>query len=107
VIRDVVLHMLNEQPFMADLFEMPTAADVGLLCTNIRTLDGRRPVFVDQIDSVFLFPYLNLRFLEIKPGSDGAPGPKAGVEADPAPGPAAPDEDQEIDEDFLRRIREA
>ena len=55
MIRDVVLHMLNEQPFMADLFEMPTAADVGLLCTNVRTLDGRRPVFVDQIDSVFLF----------------------------------------------------
>jgi hypothetical protein len=99
--------MLNEQPFMADLFEMPTAADVGLLCTNVRTLDGRRPVFVDQIESVFLFPYLNMRFLEIKPGSDGAPRPRAGVEADPAPEPAVADEDQEIDEDFLRRIREA
>ena len=107
MIRDVVLHMLNEQPFMADLFEMPTAADVGLVCTNLRTLDGRRPVFVDQIDSVFLFPYLNLRFLEIKPGSDGALGPRAGVEANPVPEPAAADEGQEIDEDFLRRIREA
>src|SRR3989304_7568663 len=99
--------MLNEQPFMADLFEMPTAADAGLLCTNIRPLAGRRPVFVDQIDSVFLFPYLNLRFLEIKPGSDGAPGPRAGVEADPAPEPAGPDGDQEIDEGFPRRIAEA
>ncbi len=107
MIRDAVLHLLNEQPFMADLFEMPTARDVGLLCTNVRTLDGRRPVFVDHIESVFFFPYLNLRFLEIKPGSEGAPRPATAVAADLLTEPTAADEDQEIDEAFLRRIREA
>jgi len=107
VIRDVVLHLLNEQPIVADLFEMPTAIDVGILCTNLRTLDGRRPIFVDDMASVFFFPYLNIRFIEIKRDSDGAPERETGVEGAPAPAPPTEAEDQEIDEDFLRRIREA
>jgi len=48
VIRDVVLHMNNEQPLLADLFEAPSPGDVGLRCTNLRTMNGKRPVDVTQ-----------------------------------------------------------
>jgi hypothetical protein len=111
VIRNVVLHINNEQPLLADLFELPNAADVGLRCTNLRTMNGKRPVFVDDINSVFFFPYLHIRFVEIMPASVAGtdlPMPVP-VEAAPvAPGPVAEelDGDLELDEDFLRRIRE-
>lgn len=112
MIRNVVLHINNEQPLIADLFELPSPGDLGLRCTNLRTLDGKRPVFIDDSASVFFFPYLNMRFVEIPPAAAVAAGvdlPLPVATAVTAPAPAAeaePDEELEIDEDFLRRIRE-
>jgi hypothetical protein len=122
VIRDVVLHMHNEQPLLADLFEAPSPGDVGLRCTNLRTMNGKRPVFVDDSASIFFFPYLHVRFVEIPPGAISDVDPARALTADAdhppryraAPVPAedeqpepAIDQDLEIDEDFLRRVREA
>jgi hypothetical protein len=69
VIRNAVIHLTNEQPLLADLFAVPTSADAGLLCTNVRMMDGKRPVFIDSSAATFLFPYLVVRFLEIPPGA--------------------------------------
>jgi hypothetical protein len=105
VIKNAVLHLLNEQPLLIDLYELPKALDQGLLCTNLRTMDGKRPVFVDRLESTFFFPYLHIRFIEILPSESGlAEVPAPAEEA--APAPAAEEEDLELDEDFLRRIRE-
>lgn len=111
MIRNAVLHINNEQPMLADLFELPEAGDQGLRCTNLRTMNGKRPVFVDDSASVFYFPYLHLRFVEIPPASmagtalaDAMPVPvAAGVVEEPV---EVDEGDLEIDEDFLRRIRE-
>ena len=116
MLRNVVLHITNEQPLLADLFELPSPTDIALRLTNLRSPDGKRPVFVDDSKSVFLFPYHRVSFVEIPPQA------VAGTELDdgtavsenalvpvgaaaPGPGPAE-DDDLEIDEDFLRRIRE-
>lgn len=107
MIRNAVLHLMNEQPMIADLFEQPSASDQGLRCTNLRTLDGRRPVFIDDIASVFFFPYLHIRFVEIPPASLARPGKAATPEPTMALATTGqPEPDLEIDEDFLRRIRE-
>ncbi len=105
MIRDVVIHLSNEQPLVADLYDMPTTADVALVCTNLRMLNGKRPVFIDAIDSVFLFPLVHIRFVEIPSRAGGAPerGDESAVPAAPTE-PAEPD--LELDEDFLRRVRE-
>lgn len=106
MIRNAVIHVAGEQPILADLFDTPGNRDVGLLCTNVRTVDGKRPVFVDAKDSVFFFPYLHIRFVEIMasaaaPAIEGPDGPGA-------PEPAVPEieAELELDEDFLRRIRD-
>ena len=65
VIPNVCILVENEQPLLVDLFDLPTSADAGLLCTNVRTMDGKRPVFIDQMASTFFFPYHVVRFLEI------------------------------------------
>jgi len=119
MIRNVILHMNNEQPLIADLFEAPSPGDVGLRCTNLRQLNGKRQVFVDDMKSVFFFPYLRVRFVEIPPAElAGADSSIATIDVDvedsghngsgalPPPEPE-PEPDLEIDEDFLRRIREA
>jgi hypothetical protein len=107
VIHNAVVHLTSEQPVTVDLFDLPKPGDALLLCTNMRTLDGKRPVFIDQIGSTFILPYLHVRFIEIRPERAGEGAAEAGsAEASGEPEPAA-EADLEIDEDFLRRIREA
>ena len=80
-----------------------------MLCTNLRELNGKRPVFADHIESVFLFPLVHLRFIEMAPGAleesvdVERPAQPAGL---PVP-TGEPEADLEIDEDFLRRVRDA
>ncbi len=94
-----VIHPLNEQPLVVDLLEMPTPADIAVVCRNVRTIDGKRPKFIDRRDSTFIFPYDSIRFVEIYSGEAGEEPEGAEASADP--------EELEIDEDFLRRVREA
>jgi hypothetical protein len=131
MIRNVVIHAANEQPLLVDLFELPSAEDAGLLCTNLRMMDGKRPIFIDKIESTFFFPYHVVRFLEIPQGAAPAPsksrrkGPAASAATDEEPEPQTEsllpialggpndangdgdiDIDIEIDEDFLQRVRD-
>src|SRR5690242_18673686 len=102
MLRNVVLHISNEQPLLADLFELPSPSDITLRLTYLRSPDGKRLVFVDGMMSVFLFPYHRVSFVEIPPQAlagaelaDGAPVPEnalvpVGAAAN-GPGPAEDD----------------
>jgi hypothetical protein len=97
VIR-AVIHPLSDQPLIVDVEELPAPGDVSLVCFNVRTLDGKKPKFVDRKDSTFAFPLNSIRFVEFYPSGEGGQVLEA-QEAEP--------EELEIDEDFLRRVREA
>ncbi len=104
MIRGAVVHMIGEQPFLVDLEVMPSAADVALVCTNMRNTSGKRPSFIDAINSTFVIPYVQIRFVEIplEALGDQALGLASAYELD------ADDEPElELDEDLLRRVREA
>jgi hypothetical protein len=106
MIRNAVIHLTNEQPLLADLFAMPQPTDVGLTCTNLRTMGGERPLFADHIGSWFLFPLAHVRFVEIASTVDQeASGSHTGDSGVPVPVPV--EDELTIDEDFLRRVREA
>lgn len=117
MIRNACIHLNGEQPLLADLFDLPATSDVTLSCTNLRSMNGKRPVFADDSAAVFYFPMIHIRFIEVPPSSvagtdlaDALPVP-VGVAAQLSDGRPEPesdlDEDLEIDEDFLRRVREA
>lgn len=117
MIRDAVVHLNNEQPLLADLDAVPQPTDVALVCTNLRTMNGSRPVFVADSQSRFVFPLQFVRFVEIPAASIARPiGDATDVEHRPAAGSGSPipsaeriaaEAEIEIDEDFLRRIRDA
>lgn len=109
MIRNAVIHIVNEQPLLADLFDVPVSTDVSLVCTNLRTMNGSRPVFADHVQSTFVFPFDHIRFVEIPPGSDSSRVAAAAEEAAAAPeqaGEAEEEAELEIDEEFLKRIRD-
>lgn len=109
MIRNVVIHIANEQPLLADLYEMPGTTDISLVCTNVRMLDGKKPLFIDHASSTFVFPYLHIRFLEILAGAATGLPEQPVEEAPPVTGNVADEEteaDLELDEDFLKRIRD-
>jgi hypothetical protein len=102
VIKDAVLHLLNEQPLLADLPAEPQPGDLVLVCTNLRTTNRKRPHFVDDPASTFVFPYSQVRFVEM---------PSATRQAVRGPGgqlvpTATAEPDLELDEDLLRRVRD-
>jgi len=137
MIRNVILHLNGEMPMKADIESLPTAADAGLLCTNLRTLEGRKPISTEFLDSVFVLPYNVIRFIEVPreeiagAGANTEPGmprnpaqlpadaeavpeyasvvvtPPPATAREPEPVEEAALEDMEPDEELLRRIREA
>lgn len=98
-----ILHLLNDQPLVVDLLAEPNPADLTVVCTNVKSVDGKRPVFIDFSSSTFVFPMAMIRFVEIPRAADEA------ERAKPSGASFANEdtEDLEIDEDFLRRVREA
>ena len=104
MIRGAVVHMTGEQPLLVDLETMPSASDVALVCTNMRDTSGKRPSFIDAIDSTFVIPYVHIRFVEIpiEALGDQALGLSAAYEHE---GDEEPE--LELDEELLRRVREA
>jgi hypothetical protein len=119
VIRDAVIHMNNEQPLVCDLRDMPDAADAGLLCTNLRLVDGRKPTFIDATDSWFVIPFHIIWFVELPLASVEAgerlalpPGPileASDEDDDQDAGDDSDEGDEELDdasEELLQRIRE-
>jgi hypothetical protein len=69
MLRDVVIHINNEQPLQADLLSEPKPADVALICRNVRTMNGKKPVFIDRSDSTFVIPLVHVRFVEVPQAS--------------------------------------
>ena len=102
MIRDAILHLLNEQPLIVDLPALPAAGDTCVVCSNLRMTSGKRPVWVGRGENMFVFPLGQVRFLEVPAVAveDGASDQTAVVDREP-------DEvELELDEDLLRRIRE-
>src|SRR4051812_33731337 len=101
---------MNEQPMLADIDELPAPSDVAFVCTNLRTMTGTKPVFIDHTESTFVFPYQHIRFVELPTGAPGkaagTPGERPRGAESPPVAPPEPEPDLEIDEDFLRRVRD-
>lgn len=116
VIKGVIVHIANELPIMVDLFEAPGPTASSVRCTNVRTVDGKRPAFIHDPRATFLLPWHVIRLMEVPAGATPLPevdgrvvvsDPVEAVRYDPEPADEPEPEplNEEPDEDLLARIR--
>ncbi|MGI8928031.1 MAG: hypothetical protein ACR2H0_01005 [Candidatus Limnocylindrales bacterium] len=104
MISNVIVHLINDLPILVDLDVLPAPTDRSIRCTNVRTVDGKRPSFIHDRHSTFVFPMSVVRLIE-------APAEESEVSEDlsdsSAPLALSPPVamDEEPDEDLLARIR--
>jgi hypothetical protein len=116
VIKSVIVHLTGELPIMVDLYEAPGPEATSMRCTNVRTVDGKRPAFINDPRATFLLPLHLIRLMEVPAGAvatpevDGSvvvsdPHGAVGQEEEPLDDPEPALLDEEPDEDLLARIR--
>jgi hypothetical protein len=62
---EVVIHLLNEDPILAELEEMPDPTHQSIVITNPRRRDGRPLHYVTEGATAFIFPWNRITFIEI------------------------------------------
>lgn len=109
VITGVIVHLANDLPIVVDMDELPNAGDRMIRCTNVRTVDGKRPAFVHERGSTFIFPLEMVRLIEITLISeDTALTMQEDYEAraSSTTGQAFDEVDEAAEQDLLARIRQ-
>lgn len=62
---EVVVHVLNEDPILAEIETMPDPKDQALILTNPRRRDGRPLHYVTEGAMAFIFPWTRISFVEV------------------------------------------
>lgn len=65
----VVVHLHNEDPFVAELDAMPDPKDNFVVLRNPRRRDGKALSFVTDGATSFLYPWTRITFIEILDGA--------------------------------------
>ncbi|MFL7894446.1 MAG: hypothetical protein ACK2UM_06800 [Anaerolineales bacterium] len=68
--RLVILHILNSEPILGEIDELPAPTDNVVTVHNPRHIDGKDLNFIqEQVVSV-IWPIEKINFIEIMPGED-------------------------------------
>lgn len=62
---NVIVHVMNEDPFVAEMEELPNAADQTISFTNPRRRDGKPVHYFDREAVNFIFPWHRITFVEV------------------------------------------
>jgi hypothetical protein len=67
---NVVLHIINAEPVLAEVDELPKPSDVSIKANNPRRLDGKDLQFLmDKVVTV-IWPLDRINYIEILPGEE-------------------------------------
>jgi hypothetical protein len=70
VAKTIILHIMGEDPVLADIDQEPAPTDMFLKVTNMRKKDGKDvPYLAAGVQSV-IFPWHRITFIEIMPGEE-------------------------------------
>lgn len=62
---EVIIHLQNEDPVLAELDEMPDPTHQCIFVNNPRRRDGRQLHYVTEGATGFIFPWTRITFIEI------------------------------------------
>ncbi|HEY7778754.1 MAG TPA: hypothetical protein VIC85_00955 [Ktedonobacterales bacterium] len=63
--RTVVVHILNEDPILADMEELPTTTATCVYFTNPRKRDGKPVQWASPGSISFVYPMARITFIEV------------------------------------------
>ena len=66
----VIVHVMNEDPILAEMEELPSPTDTSVTFTNPRRRDNK-PLHYVEVDSLsVIFPWHRISFIEVLPGEE-------------------------------------
>jgi hypothetical protein len=66
----VVIHMLNEDPVLGDIDELPEKNDTMIHVSNPRRRDGKDLPYLEANVNRVIWPLSRISFIEIMPGAE-------------------------------------
>jgi hypothetical protein len=63
--KTVILHILNEDPILADMEDLPDPSAIYISCNNLRKRDGKPVNYLTPGAKTILFPWSRINFIEI------------------------------------------
>ena len=66
----IVLHMLNEEPVLGEVDELPQKTDTLMLVRSPRRRDGKDLPYLEGNVTSVIWPTNRISFIEILPGSE-------------------------------------
>lgn len=66
----ILLHMLNEDPVLGEIEELPQRNDTIIYVEHPRRRDGKDIAYLETNVSTVIWPMSRISFIEIMPGSD-------------------------------------
>jgi hypothetical protein len=62
---EVIIHLLNEDPVLAEIDALPDPTHQSILVRNPRRRDGRSLHYVTEGAAAFIFPWSRISFIEV------------------------------------------
>lgn len=69
---EVILHMLNEDPVVAEMETLPDPTHQSVIVTNPRRRDGKSLQYITEGATSFIFPWSRISFIEVMAGEEAA-----------------------------------
>lgn len=66
----VILHILNSEPIMGEIDELPAPSDNIIALHNPRHIDGKDINYIQEQVSTVIWPIEKINFIEIMPGEE-------------------------------------
>lgn len=63
--KQVVVHLNNEEPFVADMEDMPPPGATFIVLMNPRTREGKRVQWQTDGGFRYMFPFTRISFIEV------------------------------------------
>ncbi len=67
--KTVMVHILNEEPIVGELEDLPTIDSQIVYVNNPRRKDGKDLIFLDEGVSTIIFPWHRINFIQVLPSA--------------------------------------
>ena len=66
----VILHILNSEPILGEIDELPAPSDNIITVHNPRHIDGKDVDYIQDQVATVIWPLEKINFIELMPGED-------------------------------------